>query len=56
MTYAVRQFRRHTYPGADLAARGGKPPRISVIILGMTLVMALVALLASILSHLFAAA
>ncbi len=45
------------HPRAELLARGaGKPPRASDIILGMTLTMLLVVLLALALTHLFTTA
>jgi hypothetical protein len=56
VTNAVQHMRRHIYPHGDIAAWGEGRPRISIIILGLTVVMALVALAAAVLGHLFAAA
>ena len=57
MSLWFHDVRRHIHPWADFSARGpGRPVLASDIILGMTLVMLLVALVAYALTHLFTAA
>ncbi|SEG81527.1 hypothetical protein [Bosea lathyri] len=52
-----RELRRHIAPRADILARGeARSARASDIILGMTLMMLLVVLLAKALTHFFTAA
>ena len=57
MTHWFAQLRHHIDARAGFAAReAAAPPRASSLILGMTLVMLLVVLVAKALTHLFAAA
>ena len=54
---AMSKLTRYIHPRAELPARGAaKPPRASDIILGMTLTMLVVVLLALAISHLFTTA
>ena len=56
MAERLNQIRHHASPRSRYRERGGrKPPRASIVILGMTLVMTAVALLALALTKLFAA-
>lgn len=54
---AMSKLSRYDTPRAEFPARGaGKPPRASDIIVGLTLTMLLVVLLALALTHLFTTA
>ncbi len=54
---SLQMLRTHIHPRAAFTARGlGKPPRASDAILGMTLVLLSVGLIALVLTNLFAAA
>ena len=56
MAHRLQELRRYVHPRADFLARGpDRPMRASDIILGMTLVMLLVGLVAFALTQLFTA-
>lgn len=55
MTNLFDRLRRTVYPRAAWARGGGKPPRLSSIILGMMLVMFAIVLLARAITFLFTA-
>jgi hypothetical protein len=56
MSGPIHSFRKHIYPRADWSAWAAKKPvRASDVILGIMLVMGFVVLVATALTHLFAA-